>query len=319
MAGESAANRPVLGIADGPSGPLFNDPFVATFVTLGSLLRKQTSSLAGRQLVVAVSVPCRDFVAALIGAGWMVSAPTPKLQEPMEVFRAAEANKKLGQGSYLRAVTARNVIAGAFARLDKSKNPPRVTIGNTTREVTWYRAACQILEACWNIETAIPDPGFLGELCGAAKTWLERIADPARDLALVGTLTWLMDDLTACIGNFTGLDGKCTQLANYVLPAGPLSATWATSIVPAVRLGEGNALPAECVLAVLDRYGAVKYLNEVETSIVVCVIDRSVADESASELVIQARVANSQPVSLRNDLRWSPPPGVEALAFTVAL
>lgn len=319
MAGEPSAHRPVLGIADDSSGPLFNDPFVTAFVTLGSLLRKQVLGLAGRQLVVAVSVPCRDFAAALIGTGWMVSAPTPNVQDPMEVFRAAEESQKLGCGSYLRAVTDRNVVAGVFSRLDISKTPPRVTIGNKTREVNWYKTACRIPESCANIETAIPEPGVLGHFCGAAKTWLERIANPARDLALIGTSTWLVDDLTACIGDFATPGGKCTPLADYVLPAVAPCATWATSIIPAVRLSEGDALPAECILAVLDRYGAVKYLNEVETPIVVCVIDRSIADDSASELIIQARVANSQPVSLRNVIRWSPPPGVEALAFTVAL
>lgn len=60
-------------------------------------------------------------------------------------------------------------------------------------------------------------------------------------------------------------------------------------------------------------------MSDITVPIVVCVIDRSIADESAAELIIEARVANSQPVSVVDGLRSTPALGIEALAFTVAL
>ena len=78
-------------------------------------------------------------------------------------------------------------------------------------------------------------------------------------------------------------------------------------------------LPESCSAAILDRYGAIKYLNDVTVPIVVCIVDRSVADESAAETIIEARHNNSRPVAVVDELHWRPPTAVEALAFTVAL
>jgi hypothetical protein len=311
--------RTVLGISDEPNEPLLSDPFVGAFVSLGSLLRDQIAGLERRQLVVAISVPRRDYVAALTGTGWMLKAPPPALSDPMEVFRWAEAQRQAGQPAYLRAVTEKNVVAGVCARLDETKTPPHVTIGGKTRTVNWYKAVAILPERCENIENDLAEPGFLGELTRVADTWRERTAAPAEDLALVGTVKWLQDDLRACVGNGAHDRATVTRLEDYVLPVGNKSATWATAIIPSARLSEGSNIPSRCKLAILDRYGATKYLNEIETPIVVCVIDRSVADDSAAELIIQARVANSRPISILNDLRWKPPVGVEALGFTVAL
>jgi hypothetical protein len=311
--------RTVLGIADGPGEPLLSDSFVGGFVSLGSLLRSQLPSLEGRQLVVAITVPRRDFAAALIGTGWMLKAPVPGLADAMEIFHWAEASRQAGQPPHLRAVTEKNVVVGVFAKLDETKTPPRVTIGGKTRSVDWYKAVAILPGPCENVENDLPDAGFLGELTKAAETWQHRLAEPPQDLALVGTSKWLLDDLEACIGNGASMTTCGTPLENYVLPVGNKRATWATAVIPSARLSEGSAIPKNCALAILDRYGAIKYLNEIETPIAVCIIDRSVADESAAELVVQARVANSKPVSILDDLRWTPPPGVEALGFTVAL
>jgi hypothetical protein len=305
--------RVILGIADEASTPLASDAFIGAFVGLGSLLRRYIPRLGGRQLVVALSVPRRDYVAALIGAGWMLKGPAPKLDEPIEVFRSADRQ------TYLRAVTEKKVVSGVFSNLDETRTPPRVIIGGKQRPVDWYKAVAVLGGPSDNVEGSVPEPGFLAALTGAATSWLARVAAPAQDLALVGTAKWLRDDLEACIGNGAEDSGAGTPLANYVLPIADQVATWATAIIPSARLGEGDVIPSHCLAAIFDRYGAIKYLNEITVPIVVCIIDRSVADDSAGELVVQARISNSRPVSLKDDLHWQPPAGVEALGFTVAL
>jgi len=312
MTADTVRPRVMLGIVDEAGAPLKGDPFIGAFVSLGSLLRRYLPRLEGRQLVVALSVPCRDYAAALIGAGWMLSGPTPKLDRPIDVFRRADRQ------TYLRAVTDKKVVTGIFSSLDETRTPPRVITGGKNRTVDWYKAVAVLSDACDSIEGDVPEPGFLATLTGAATTWLERITAPAQDLALVGTSKWLREDLAARIGNATGGGAVAMPLANYLLPITDKAATWATAIIPSARLGEGK-IPPHRTAVILDGYGAIKYLNDITVPIVVCIIDRSIADESSAELVVQARVSNSRPVSIKENLRWQPPIGVEALAFTVAL
>lgn len=313
MTAQTARPRVMLGIADEAGVPLASDPFIGAFVSLGSLLRRYLPRLEGRQLVVALSVPCRGYTAALIGAGWMLSVPPPELDEPIDVFRHAEHR------AYLRAVTEKSVVTGLFISLDETRTPPRVLTGGKTRTVDWYKAVAVLADACDNIASDVPEPGFLAALTGAATTWLERIAAPPQDLALVGTSRWLREDLAARVGNAAEDGAAGTPLANYVLPITDKAATWATAIIPSARLGEGTEISSHRTAAILDGYGAIKYLHDITVPIVVCIIDRSIADDASAELVVQARVSNSRPVSIKEDLRWQPPVGVEALAFTLAL
>lgn len=305
--------RVVLGLADEPGASLAAASWIGPFVSLGSLIRRYLPKLGGRQLVLAISVPRRDYVAALIGAGWMLSSPVPDLDEPIEVFRAAR------KSTCLRAVTERLILTGAFSKLEENRSDPRVLTAGRNLQLARFKAVIELAGVERTIVSDVPEPGFLAGFTGATGTWLERLAAPPMDLALVGTIKWLREDLDALIGNGVEGGGGGTPLGTYVLPYGERMATWSTPIVPSARLGEGEGLPASCLTAVLDRYGAIKYLNEITVPIVVCVVDRSIADESAAELIIEARLANSHPISVAEDLRWHPPQAVEALAFTVAL
>ena len=305
--------RVPIGLADDAEQRLATDSWIGAFIELGSRLRDYSHALVGRQLVLAVSVPRRDYVAALIGTGWMLSAPTPILDAPIDVFRRAE------RGTPLRAVTERGVVTGAFGELDESRGEARVRTGGKTYFLSWIRAVSELNEESNNRTGNVPDAGFLAAQMGAASTWLERVTAPPADLALVGTKAWLREDLEALIGNGADETSHATQLANYVLPRGPRVATWSTPVIASARLGEGRSLPDTCELAVLDRFGAIKYLNDIAVPIVVCVVDRSIADESAAELLIEARLSNSHPISVVDDLHWKPALGIEALAFTVAL
>lgn len=305
--------RVTLGLADEPGESLEGDSWVGAFVALGSRLRHFLPKLGDRQLIVALSVPRRDFCAALVGAGWMLSSRAPTLGEPIDVFRAASP------GTALRAVTDKVIATGTFSRLDADRKDPRVLTAGRQFPLDRYKAVAVLDGECPTVIGEVPAPGFLAEFTGTAATWLSRVAAPPMDLALVGTAKWLWEDLAACIGNASGDGGLGTPLANYVLPVSDKAATWATEIIPATRLGEGGSIPADCTAAILDGHGAIKYLNDLTTPILVCIIDRSVADDSAAELVAQARAANSRPVSVKGELQWHPAAGVEALAFTVAL
>jgi hypothetical protein len=211
------------------------------------------------------------------------------------------------------------IITGAFGDLDEKRKDARVRTGGRTLPVDRFKAVVELTGECENVAGDLLAPGFLAALTGADSTWLERMAAPSTDLALVGTAKWLYEDLEALAGNGADEHDVGTPLGNYVLPYAARAATWSTPVIPSARLGEGKTVPETCGLAVLDRFGAIKYLNDIKAPIVVCVIDRSIADESAAELLIEARLSNSRPISVADDLHWKPASGVEALAFTVAL
>lgn len=309
----ASPSRVVLGLADDVGEPLATAPWIGSLISLGSRLRRYLPKLDGRQLVLAISVPRRDYAAALIGAGWMLCSPVPNLQKPIETFRLADRTK------FLRAVTEKIIVTGSFTNLVESRADPRVLTGGKLLPVARYRAVVELDQATPNIVNEVPDPGFLAEFTGAADHWLERLAAPPMDLALVGTAKWLRDDLEAIIGDGAAGDSAGAQLHTYVLPYGEGAATWSTPIISSARLGEGGKLPGSCTAVILDRYAAIKHLNDITVPIVVCVIDRSVADESAAETVLEARLSNSRPISVAAHLRWSPPPPIEALGFTVSL
>lgn len=305
--------RVVLGLADEPGERLATAPWIGAFVLLGAALRRYFPQLGTRQLVLALSVPCRDYAAALISAGWLLASPAPKLPEPMDVFRCADSSK------HLRAVTDKLILTGAFSKLEEDRPDPRVLTGGKWLSVSRYKAVFELADAVDTVVSQVPPPGFLAAFTGASDTWLERLACPPRDLAIIGTAKWLLRDLKAFVGNGANGGTSETPLATYVLPRSKDAATWSTQVISPARLGEGDNLPRSCKTAILDGYGAIKYLNDITTPIVVCVIDRSIADESAAEMITEARLNNSQPVSIIKDLRWKPPSAVEALAFTVAL
>ncbi|TQS43896.1 hypothetical protein FL583_17820 [Cryptosporangium phraense] len=155
------------------------------------------------------------------------------------------------------------------------------------------------------------------------ETWDARIAAPAADLAIVGTLKWLKADLAALLSNpdehAAGQPRVPGTIADILLPDEPGAATWSTRLYSSARFAEVSSLPGDLRAVVLDGAPAVKYLNEIETPVVVCVIDRSVADETAAEIVVQLRNTRGEALSVRDDLGWSTPDGVEALTFTVPL
>ncbi len=314
MTAASTRPRTVLGLADDFGAPLAAAPWIGAFVSFGSLLRRYEQRLDGRQLVVAIAVPCRDYVAALIGAGWVLSSPAPILDPPIEVFRAAK------RSTFLRGVTDNLIVTGAFSMLEENRPDPRVIIGGRQFLVARYRAV-KVLDEAASVagREEVPKPGFLATLTRAADNWLERLAAPPMDLALVGTAKWLREDLGAVIGNGADEQSEGTRLSSYVLPDAERAATWSTPVIPSAHLGEGAAFPALCLTTILDGYGAIKYLNDITVPIVVCIIDRSIADDSAAGLIIEARLSNSRPISVVDDLKWAPPRAVEALAFTVAL
>jgi hypothetical protein len=301
--------------ADLPSQPAH---WIGPLVALGGMAAKYSRQLTDRQLVVALSVPRRDFAAALVGCGWIITSPAPQLDAPEAVLRALEPNDPV------RIVTDGAVVADFFARIDERADPS-VRLRRSQWLLSSIRAAAKIASLEDSVRSPRPVVGSLARWAKLDGTWDRRLAAPRGDLAIIGTRKWLEEDLDACLATDEELRSGVPEplevgtISDLLVPDGKEAATWFTHIYASSRLADELPLPHQVQAAILDGAGAIKYLTEIEAPVVVCIIDRAVADESAAEIVVQLRNSRGEPVSLREGLGWRAPAGVEALAFTVAL
>lgn len=307
------AGPALLALAEAIDGPAHRASWIGSLVALGARLARYAERAEGRQLVAVVSVPTRDFAAALIGCGWAMTRPAPEIRPTIELLRSLE------RGTPVRIVTSNEVLSDYFYEFDETFARPRVHVGGTYWQADLIRALAVLPELTEPLRGRRPVPGSVCDLAGLRETWDQRLASPSTDLAIVGTLKWLNDDF----GAYLAKDG-CTvsapdEIASLLLPKDERVPTWSTRLYASASLAEVLPLPKEIDAVVLDGSGAIKYLAEIEAPIVVCVLDRSVADETAAEIIVQLRNTRGEPVSIRDTLGWTPPIGVEALAFTVAL
>lgn len=302
-----------LALAEAIDDPAHRAPWIGSLVALGARLARYAQRSAGRQLIAVVSVPARDFAASLIGSGWAMTRPAPEICPPIDVMRG------LQHGTPVRIVTPNEVLCDYFYEIDENLARPRVHVGGTYWQTDMIRALSVLPELSEPLRGRRPVPGSVCTFAGLHEGWDQRLASPASDLVIVGTLKWLNDDLDAYLLHDGSAVSARDQIASLLLPKNEHVPTWSTRLYASASLAEVLPLPKEIDAVVLDGSGAIKYLAEIEAPIVVCVLDRSVADETAAEIIVQLRNTRGEPISIRDSLGWKPPIGVEALAFTVAL
>ncbi|MBM7820381.1 hypothetical protein JOE63_002858 [Cellulosimicrobium cellulans] len=259
--------------------------------------------------------------------------PALHADDPVDVLRSLPSN------SAVRLVTKTEVIHDTLVRVDASRTSSRVQLRGPTLLAQVIVAASPAPATETPRRSPKPVPGTLGVLARLEETWDSRLSAPIADLAVVGTKAWLREDLSAFVSTEPGLVMAPTRaqayqaaerrtngslvgygtLADIVLPDDEGAATWATRLYSAAKFAEQLPLPSDVEAVVLDGSGAIKYTAEIEAPVIICVIDRSVADDSAAEILIQLRNTRGTPVSLSRDLGWSAPAGVEGISFTVAL
>ncbi len=319
-----------LALSDDPFAPAEPASWIAPLVALGDHVSRSIRQFRGLQLIVAISVPRRDFAAALVGCGWVLASPEPKRTDPLKVFEG------LLPHTPVRVVTIPYVIADYFTRLDETTDPPEVVLQHYWGWKMPGIKAVEVLHDKLSTPTRMPrpSPGILGRFARVHESWDTRLASPTADLAIVGTLSWLREELDALVSDegevalslhlAPGSDAKSVaqcvgSLRNVLLPNEPKVATWFTRLYSSAKFGDQFPLPGDVRAVVLDGAGAIKYLSQIEVPVVFCVLDRSVADETAADIVVQLRNSRGEPVSLHDRFGWTPPAGIEALAFTVAL
>lgn len=301
----------LLSLAENSESTPVRSAWIGPILALGTRLARKADTFADRQLIVAVSVPSREYAAVLIGAGWTLGRPPDQVTtDPLSVLREA-----LPRGNY-RALNATHVISGHFQGLDESRAPARVALAGHWA-VDRLEAVAPVAEGDLAEKMPRPQIGSMGRMTGVDRDWARRLVAPAADLAIVGTKSWINEDLEAVVARGDDPDGD--SLATLLLPRTEKSATWFSRIYSSSGFADQLPLPGDVSLTILDGQGAIKYLNDILSPVVVCVFDRSIADESAAEQVVQLRNSRGEPINLASRLGWTPSAGIEALGFTVAL
>jgi hypothetical protein len=302
----------VLTLAEGIGGGCLAAEWIGRLIVLGSRAARFVRDHPERQLVVALSVPGREFAAALIGCGWVMASMGPVLPDPLETLRT------IVPGTPVRAINGHQIINGRFWALNESASPPRVQIDGSTWPVDRFTALAVLPEIGAPERAPRPQPGSVGRWARLDHIWDARLAAPAADLAIVGTTAWLKDDFDALLGR-EGDDLDPAPIHDLLLPDTGELGTWSTRIYTSSHLAEHLPLPEDLRAVILDGSAAIRYIQCIESPAVFCVVDRSVADETAAEILVQLRNSRGESVSPPQDLNWLAPAGVEALAFTVPL
>lgn len=312
---ESSAPKVLIGLAADDVSESLPTDWAGPILALGTRLARKEVELRERQTIICLSVPSREYSAVLIGAGWTLSRPPRTLQtDPLEVLSSAKP------GQALRVLNSNSVISGKFEKLDFGHAPPRLSLGGSGLPGQWSvdkLEAVAILESeATSSKMDRPNIGSIGRMAGIDRDWQSRLVAPESDIAIIGTKQWLIEDMRGVLTRIPETEGDA--LSTLLLPKSEKTTTWFSELYTSSGLSEKLPLSDRIKLAILDGQGAVKYLNEILTPIVVCVFDRSVGDESAAEQVVQLRNSRGTPVSLRDILGWRSPSGVEAFAFAVA-
>ncbi|MFG2016837.1 hypothetical protein [Actinomadura geliboluensis] len=214
------------------------------------------------------------------------------------------------------------MITGFFARLDEQANPPRAAFAGSLWLVDGIRALAPLAELGQPARATRPEPGTIERMARLDLTWDARLAKPAADLVIVGTQAWLEEDFEAHLSRHSSRQGgkvSSSKIRNLLMPMHGRAATWFTRVYASATLADNLPIAQDVNAVILDGNGAIRYLAEIESPVVVCLLDRSVADETAAEMVVQLRNTRGEPLSLAEELGWRPPTGVEALGFTLAL
>lgn len=309
-----------LALSESVDSTAVPSPWIGPLVALGGMTARYARVESDRQLIVAISVPRRDFAAVLVGCGWVITQPVPPTRPPLEVLN------ELPKGSAVRLVTEREVVLDEFVELQMGTEPI-VKLKSTKWMLSKVTSAAAAALAAGPMRTPRPNTGALGDWANITNTWDRRLVSPSPALALVGTAKWLREDMDVLVttdeiaveGGPRRALGERDRISELLLPRDGRSATWFSEIYPSSKLADQLPLGAGTPAAILDGAGATKYIGEIDTPVVICIVDRSISDDTAAEILVQLRNSRGEPFSLKAELGWRPPAGVEAFAFTVAM
>lgn len=279
-------------------------------IALGARLARRHEDLAtDKQIVVALSLPARDFAAVLIAAGWTLAARSPQRVSAPDVVRT------LQPGTPVRMVVGDTLIAARFFEATEVGGRSRIRVGSSSwhLDTVDYLAPAPLLSDDRFGRVRLAPAGSMVSRTGHAGSWIAEQCAGSAGSVIIGTKTWLMADMELGIA-WGDPDEGFDRLEDILRPDDGRRPSWASAIV-STQLFDSANLPNEANLSVFDGASAVQWLADVQTPRAVALVDRGSPDAFATDSIMQLR-SMGLPVSL-DTIGWAPPDGVEAVAFEV--
>ena len=294
--------------------------WIYQLVALGSRLSKYINFVESEQVIVVISVPSREFVAALIAYGWVLEKPVRPRMLPLEVIRLAQP------GEIVRLVNKEEVVCGRFDRIDclkESGTGARVIVSGHKWAVDRLSAAAIVANApVGDGELRRKKLHLLRNNLSAVDDndrWDRWLATMSEDIAIIGPKKRLNADLEVSLLRSETDDVSAGAIRRVVIPNEPDAAVWNTGIFSPSNLSEDSAIIGQKQLVILDGSEAISLLEDVSSPLVVCIFDRQKPHQWACDYLRAQKAYSCELIDLAEKVRWTPLPGIEATAFRVKL
>lgn len=283
-------------------------PWAGNLVALGRALARYCQD-DQHQTIVAITVPARDYAAVLIATGWVLNSETswqPDWEDHLDGIQRGMPVRMIVQGS---------VVTDRFYGWRTAARGARVHVGATFWELDKV-ISIEVAEGTQESEfgrTKIPGPGGLVAAHMNVTRWIRTFGAGTASVAMVGAKSRLYSELD--LRATREGDGQILdRLGDILRPRSGRRPCWGSVIISGAA-DDPPEPPGEARLAILDGQAALRWLPEISTPLVVAIIDRSGADESAIASVLQLR-STGLPVTPES-AGWRPQPGIESLSFQV--
>lgn len=285
-------------------------PWAGELLALGQNLARYRRA-EGRQAIVAVTLPARDYGAVLAACGWVLGCEVSDSCEWMDQLAG------LARGVPVRMVMQDRVVVDRFYGCRSASGGMRVHVGRSQWAVSKV--------TCLEVDERADESGFGWQQIPRAGGLISAYVDSARwrrmfgaaraSVAIIGVKSRLWGELELRATR-RGSSQPFDRLRDIVRPRRAGSISWGSVVVPG---GSDDLpdLPGEAGLTIVDGASAVRWLPEVRTPVVLAIIDRGSADESAVAAVLQLR-STGAPVPAER-FGWAPASGMEASVFEVPL
>lgn len=262
-----------------------------------------------KQVVVALTLPTRDFAAVLIAAGWILASPITPAASPLDVVETLESAMPV------RMAIGDTLIAARFFGVTEVEGRARIRVGSSSWHLDTidFLAAAPLLSEDRFGRVRIARAGSMINRTGHAASWLAQQCTGSAGVAIIGTKTWLAPEMQLGVA-WGDPDAAFDRLEDILRPDDGCRPSWASAVV-STQLFDSANLPSEAKLSVFDGASAIQLLAGVETPHAVALIDRGSPDAFATDSILQMR-SMGRPVAF-DTIGWAPPDGVESLVFEV--
>lgn len=285
-------------------------PWARGLISLGaracSYYTTHATQLQHERLVICLSLPIRYYAASLISIGWMFKAFSPTRQS------VKDSLSTIPDGSFVRLITKKNMIVDRYRALPHD----RISIGGSQFRTDSIRAISPVV-AVNSTRTPIPEPpdfGPFNNANGIHDAWASYLCEPPRGLFLVGPRSSILSDLQTEV-KVKGHQRSSTLGA--LLPNNNSRPSYGVELVSSKAFSDDATNRQHCRTVILEGSSATFIMDMFDSPVAIVLVSRNLISDSALEFITQQCDSRGSRIDATKELRWTPPIGIDILAYKV--